>query len=104
LQFASNLHRMAAVKKAADASGRRICFIGMSLNFYLEAAAREGRAPFDPKEVISAADMDGYDPNELLIVTTGSQAGGGGVAAMVVKQELSQPRRLSDHGAGSGAG
>lgn len=40
---------MAAVKKAADASGRKICFIGMSLGFYLEAAAREGRAPFDPK-------------------------------------------------------
>ena len=36
LQFASNLHRMAAVKKAADASGRKICFIGMSLNHYLE--------------------------------------------------------------------
>ncbi|KAL4450117.1 hypothetical protein ABPG77_010786 [Micractinium sp. CCAP 211/92] len=73
-QFASNLHRMAAVKKAADASGRKICFIGMSLGFYLEAAAREGRAPFDPKDVISAADLDQYDPNELLIVTTGSQA------------------------------
>ena len=27
-QFASNLHRLASVKKAADASGRRICFMG----------------------------------------------------------------------------
>lgn len=26
------------------------------------------------QEVISAADLDDYDPNELLIVTTGSQA------------------------------
>ena len=72
---------MAAVKKAADASGRKICFIGMSLGTYLEAAAREGRAPFDPKEVVTAADMQDYDPNELLIVTTGSQvsrAGEGG--------------------------
>ncbi|KAI7836750.1 hypothetical protein COHA_009388 [Chlorella ohadii] len=73
-QFASNLHRMAAVKKAADASGRKICFIGMSLSHYLEAAQREGRAPFDPKDVIDAADLDDYDPNQLLIVTTGSQA------------------------------
>jgi mRNA degradation ribonuclease J1/J2 len=71
---------MAAVKKAADATGRKICFIGMSLGFYLEAAAREGRAPFDPKEVITAADMDDYDPNELLIVTTGSQVGAGWLA------------------------
>lgn len=27
-QFASNLHRLASVKKAADASGRKICFQG----------------------------------------------------------------------------
>ena len=39
-QFASNLHRLSAVKKAADAAGRKIAFIGMSLNFYLEAAWR----------------------------------------------------------------
>ena len=42
-QFASNLHRLASVKKAADASGRRICFVGASLNTYLEAAKRDGR-------------------------------------------------------------
>jgi len=41
-QFASNLHRMASVKKAADAAGRKIAFIGMSLNTYLEAAHRWG--------------------------------------------------------------
>lgn len=45
----------------------------MSLNTYLEAAWREGRAPFDPKDVLQAADLDNYAPNELLIVTTGSQ-------------------------------
>lgn len=139
---------MAAVKKAADASGRKICFIGMSLNHYLEvgtggvlqrvgqgrnlptvssgctpalavacrlvlhwfhsavhqpsctasacsrhptalptpsapqAAQREGRAPFDPKDVIDAADLDEYDPNQLLIVTTGSQVRWGRMAAL----------------------
>jgi hypothetical protein len=31
---------MASVKKAADAAGRRLCFVGMSLNTYLEAAHR----------------------------------------------------------------
>lgn len=31
---------MAAVKKAADASGRKICFIGMSLSHYLEVGQR----------------------------------------------------------------
>jgi mRNA degradation ribonuclease J1/J2 len=61
------------VKAAADAAGRKICFIGMSLNTYLEAAQREGRAPIDPKDLVSQEDMDGMDPNQLLVVTTGSQ-------------------------------
>jgi mRNA degradation ribonuclease J1/J2 len=29
-QFASNLHRLYGVKRAADASGRKICFVGES--------------------------------------------------------------------------
>jgi mRNA degradation ribonuclease J1/J2 len=45
-QFASNLHRLASVKAAADASGRKMAFIGMSLNTYLEAAHRDGRWVF----------------------------------------------------------
>jgi beta-CASP RNase J family ribonuclease len=73
-QFASNLHRLASVKKAADAAGRKIAFIGMSLTMYLEAAFREGRAPFNPKELVPQSEIDNMDPNELLIVTTGSQA------------------------------
>jgi len=30
-------------------------------------------APFDPKELIPVTDLDSYDPNEVLVVTTGSQ-------------------------------
>lgn len=63
------------MKAAADASGRKICFIGMSLTTYLEAAEREGRAPINPKDLVSQEDMDGMDPNQLLVVTTGSQVG-----------------------------
>jgi beta-CASP RNase J family ribonuclease len=72
-QFASNLHRLTSVKKAADAAGRKICFIGMSLNTYLEAAHREGRAPINPRDLVPQSAIDDMDPNELLIVTTGSQ-------------------------------
>ena len=61
------------MKKAADAAGRKVCFIGMSLNTYLEAAYREGRAPINPKDLVPQSAIDDMDPNELLIVTTGSQ-------------------------------
>lgn len=38
--FASNLHRLGSIKAAADATGRRLCCIGMSLTAYLEAAQK----------------------------------------------------------------
>ncbi|KAG2451327.1 hypothetical protein HYH02_003932 [Chlamydomonas schloesseri] len=72
-QFASNLHRLYGVKRAADAAGRKICFVGASLNHYLEAAWRDGRAPFDPKELMPTEQLRHANPNEVLIVTTGSQ-------------------------------
>ena len=73
-QFASNIHRLYGVKAAADASGRKIAFVGMSLNTYLEAAKKSGLAPIDPEELIPAEEIDQMNPSELIIVTTGSQA------------------------------
>ena len=37
-QFASNVHRLGTLKAAADASGRKLVFVGTSLNTYFEAA------------------------------------------------------------------
>lgn len=65
--------RLAGVKKAADAAGRKVCFMGVSLNAYLEAAHREGIAPFSPDDIIPINGINDMNPNELLIVTTGSQ-------------------------------
>jgi hypothetical protein len=47
------------MKAAADASGRKICFVGASLNHYLEAAWKDGRAPFDPA-VSTATRLHGF--------------------------------------------
>lgn len=38
--FASNLHRLGSLKKAADAAGRKLCFVGLSLSSYLNAASQ----------------------------------------------------------------
>ena len=72
-QFASNIHRLGAVKRAADAAGRRVAFVGMSLNTYLEAADKSGYAPFKPEELVQPEHIDEVPPNELLVITTGSQ-------------------------------
>ncbi|KAJ1396228.1 Zn-dependent metallo-hydrolase, RNA specificity domain [Sesbania bispinosa] len=73
-QFASNLHRIGSVKAAADLTGRKLVFVGMSLRTYLDAAWKDGKAPFDPSTLVKAEDIDSYAPKDLLIVTTGSQA------------------------------
>ena len=72
-QFASNIHRLYGVRAAAEATGRKIAFIGLSLSTYLEAAKNAGIAPLDPEALISAEEIDDVDPSKLLIVTTGSQ-------------------------------
>jgi mRNA degradation ribonuclease J1/J2 len=72
-QFASNIHRLGSVKRAADLAGRKVAFVGMSLHTYLEAASKSGFAPFKADDLVSNEDMDSVDPNELLIITTGSQ-------------------------------
>jgi len=73
-QFASNIGRLVSMKKASDLAGRKMCFIGTSLNTYLEAAWRDGRAPFSPKDLVHWSELDDMDPNKVFIVTTGSQA------------------------------
>ncbi|KAK1272146.1 hypothetical protein QJS04_geneDACA014123 [Acorus gramineus] len=73
-QFASNIHRLGSVKAAADLTGRKLVFVGMSLRTYLDAAFRDGKAPIDPSTLLKVEDIDAYAPKDLLIVTTGSQA------------------------------
>ena len=55
-----------SVKQAADAAGRRICFVGMSLNHYLEAAHKDGKAPIDPRDILQPNELDDIDPNQVL--------------------------------------
>ncbi|GAB4842818.1 hypothetical protein Ancab_012795 [Ancistrocladus abbreviatus] len=73
-QFASNIHRLGSIKAAADATGRKLVFVGMSLRTYLDAAWKDGKAPIDPSTLVKVEDIDAYAPKDLLIVTTGSQA------------------------------
>ncbi|XP_062169752.1 ribonuclease J isoform X2 [Alnus glutinosa] len=73
-QFASNIHRLGSIKAAADLTGRKLVFVGMSLRTYLDAAWKDGKAPIDPSTLVKVEDIDAYAPKDLLIVTTGSQA------------------------------
>ena len=70
--FASNVFRLAMIKEAADAAGRRIALLGRSLENYLTAARRAGfKLPefdlLDPKM------LEHYPDHKVVVVCTGSQ-------------------------------
>lgn len=74
-QFASNLGRLGAVKRAAEASGRLLCLLGASFVNYMHCATLAGIQPFDiyDSSVIMGDEISGIPEEKLLIVTTGSQ-------------------------------
>ncbi|XWS47822.1 hypothetical protein CRYUN_Cryun13aG0018000 [Craigia yunnanensis] len=53
--------------------GVTLVFVGMSLRTYLDAAWKDGKAPIDPSTLVKMEDIDAYAPEDLIIVTTGSQ-------------------------------
>eukprot|EP00892_Ulva_mutabilis_P011918 jgi/Ulvmu1/9099/UM005_0194.1 len=95
-QFASNIHRLGSVKRAADAAGRRVAFLGMSLYTYLEAAQRAGFAPFTVDELVPPEDIDSMDPNKLLVITTGSQGEDRAVLNMASMEASPKLKLLED--------
>lgn len=72
-QFASNLHRLFSVIRAAETAGRKVALLGPSLYCYLEAAHNDGRLWFNPSNLVLPEDIDQCNPDEILIITTGSQ-------------------------------
>ncbi len=71
--FSSNIHRVAqAIEKALN-YGRKICVIGRSMEKNLEIAMNLGYIKFPKDQFIEAHEVNKYNDNEILIVTTGSQ-------------------------------
>ncbi|GMP34091.1 hypothetical protein CsSME_00007118 [Camellia sinensis var. sinensis] len=59
-QFASNIHRLGSVKAAADITGRKLVFVGMSLRTYLDAAWKDGKAPIDPSTLVMTSAISSF--------------------------------------------
>lgn len=71
--FSSNIHRVAQAIERALAFGRKICVIGRSMEKNLEIAMNLGYIKFPKDQFIEAHEVNKYNDNEVLIVTTGSQ-------------------------------
>ncbi len=71
--FSSNIHRMQTLVDLAYAAGRSVCLVGRSVERNIELARSLGRFKLPDDILVKPADAHHYEPQELLLICTGSQ-------------------------------
>lgn len=71
--FASNVHRVQQIINSARRYGRKVAISGRSMENVAEVASTLGYLNIPDKVLISIDDIKKYKPNQLVIITTGSQ-------------------------------
>ncbi len=71
--FASNIHRVQQIINAAYRYGRKVAVSGRSMENVVEVAMNLGYMSVPDGVMISIDDIKKYRPNQLCIITTGSQ-------------------------------
>ena len=71
--FSSNVHRVQQIINAAAKYGRRVAVVGRSMVNVIGAAVELGYMNVPEGVLIDAADAKRYKPEQLTIITTGSQ-------------------------------
>src|SRR5699024_8526310 len=92
--FASNVHRIQQVANAALAHGRKIAVSGRSMVNVTKTALELGYLHIPEDEMVDIRDINKYDPNEICVITTGSQ---GEPLAALSRMSAGEYRQLSIH-------
>ncbi|ATZ16272.1 ribonuclease J [Entomoplasma freundtii] len=71
--FASNVHRIQYIIEAAHKNGRKIVILGRSIERIIKIIRQMGHLKISEKEFIKPIDVQKYKPNEVIVLTTGSQ-------------------------------
>ncbi len=71
--FSSNIHRIQQIAQAAIKLGRKCVFNGRSMENVVAVARELGYLHIDDKHIVAVDDMKRYRPDQLAIMTTGSQ-------------------------------
>ena len=71
--FSSNVHRVQQIIDTAAKNGRKVAVIGRSMVNVIGAAAELGYMELPDGVLIDVADIKRYRPEELCLITTGSQ-------------------------------
>ncbi|MBO4579881.1 MAG: ribonuclease J [Clostridiales bacterium] len=72
--FSSHVHRMQQIFTAAEKYNRKVCLSGRSMEQVFHIANDMGYIDMRPNTLIDIGSIDNYRDNELVIMTTGSQA------------------------------
>jgi ribonuclease J len=71
--FASNLHRLQQAIDMAQLYGRKVAVLGRRMEQNVDIAVQRGYLRVEPGALISARQIDDYPPEQILVLTTGSQ-------------------------------
>ena len=71
--FSSNVHRVQQIIDASAKHGRKVAILGRSMVNIIGAAAELGYMEFPDDVLIDVSDMKRYKPEQITLITTGSQ-------------------------------
>ncbi|HEX2051480.1 MAG TPA: ribonuclease J [Actinomycetota bacterium] len=71
--FASNIHRIQQVCEVAEASGRKVAFVGRSMIANVEVARELGHLEVADDTLVDIEDLESLPPRRTVVVCTGSQ-------------------------------
>src|SRR5690554_514896 len=71
--FASNVHRIQQLFDAAAGANRKVCVVGRSMINVVRIAMELGYLNFPESMLIDASEVDQYEPEQVVVLSTGSQ-------------------------------
>lgn len=74
--FSSNIHRIEVLLKVAKACGRKVAMTGRSVLSNIQLAVDGGHLKLDRSLMITPAEVETYEPREVMVLCTGTQAEG----------------------------
>ena len=89
--FASNIHRIQQIVNVANSYKRKVAFLGRSLENVVNISASLGYLNIPEGVVINADHIKKYQPEQLVIITTGSQ---GEPMSALTRMAFSDHRRV----------
>jgi len=71
--FASHLHRIQQIAAAAIEDGRKVATLGLSMRKNVRLGLELGVLNLPESSIIDIEDIDRYEPNQICVISTGSQ-------------------------------